>query len=489
RLIVNKNTPFAQISITKSGEQLNVLLNAIPLFSHNDIRTEAMTHIPMSQVETGATVLLIAGGVFGTLKEIVRHHPARIDYVELDPSIVSLDSKIDNVLSNPVINTHIGDGRLFIKDAITRNTIQYDCIILDLPDPENIQLNRFYTLEFFQEAKKILSDQGVLFFTLTGAENYLGSNALALNISVYGALKRVFPHILVLPGETNSYLASVTPLSTKVADILKTRHITTRWLGDYQLPTMLNTFRIDQTKELLDHNEQSINTDLSPSAFKHLLNLWIKQSDTSEFLLNMLIILVLFLAIVSCQGDALRFVTMSSGYTGIAMELSLLIIFQLIRGYAYLWISTYVTLFMIGSILGAIVSRRRNYKKPLHKIRNCDIAMIMITLISILTSLFVLQYSKRAIPLGIQYFIIPVEILAIAMAIGYQFVAISTIVKGGETEITGRLYLCDLAGSAGGTLLITLLLLPKFGLIGVLLSVLIIKIISMVMIKAYAIKS
>jgi len=77
-----------------------------------------------------------------------------------------------------------------------------------LPDPENIQLNRFYTEEFFAEVKHILNPEGVLCFTLSGAENYLPRATLALNGSVYSALHHHFTYIEIFPGLTHYYLAS-----------------------------------------------------------------------------------------------------------------------------------------------------------------------------------------------------------------------------------------------------------------------------------------
>ena len=34
---------------------------------------------------------------------------------------------------------------------------KYDVVIIDLPDPSTAQINRFYTIEFFNELKKILN--------------------------------------------------------------------------------------------------------------------------------------------------------------------------------------------------------------------------------------------------------------------------------------------------------------------------------------------
>ena len=481
-LIMNKNTPFAQISITKSNGQLNVLQDAIPLFSNNDNRVEAMAHIPMSQVKKGANVLLIAGGVFGSLKHIIEHEPKRIDYVELDPSIVALDAKIDQVLDNPIIHTHIGDGRLFIKRVLFKNRRKYEVIILDLPDPENIQLNRFYTIEFFKEVKGILSDNGVLFFTLTGADNYLEEHALALNRSVYGALNSVFFNIVVLPGETNYYIASNQSISLDIKDVLDARGILTKWLVDYQLPVILDPSRISHIKDLLDLKGSSVNTDLSPAAFRHLLNLWIKKSDSPNNLQYIIIFIILIFSILCIRENSLQFITFSSGYTGIGIELSLLIIFQIIFGYAYLWISIYVTLFLIGSLIGAISAREKRIQKPINQILICDIVMIVIILSCLFLTVLSVSYFAKYLYFLIQYLAIPLIIISIAITVGYQFVAVSKSLTWEDTKITGKLYLSDLAGASLGTFLISLIFLPSFGIIGVLASVLFIKLISLVLI-------
>ena len=302
KILLHKNTPFAQLTITASGQQINVLSDGIPLFSTGDYRAEALGNIPLAQVGAGAKVLLISGGVFGTLSEILKHNPGRIDYVELDPAILALgklpldrppDKQTQNTLaldklpvdkqarntlaldklplgkqtqdtrnrenSDPRVHTHVGDGRLFIKRSRYQG-LRYDCVIVNLPDPENIQLNRFYTREFFQEVRDVLTPQGVLFFTLTGADNYLESEGLALNRSVYAALACVFPHVLLFPGETHYFLAGLRPLDLNIKGKLTERNIKTQWLVDYQLPEMTDPYRIDQLRDLVGGKGNAPNT-------------------------------------------------------------------------------------------------------------------------------------------------------------------------------------------------------------------------------------
>ncbi|HID30101.1 MAG TPA: hypothetical protein EYP19_08860, partial [Desulfobacterales bacterium] len=469
-IIVNKNTPFAQLTISKAGTQLNVLQDAIPLFSTGDFDMETVAHLPLSQVREGASVLLIAGGVFGTLDEIARHNPQRIDYVELDPAILDLDRLIHRSLGRSFVHVHIGDGRLFVK----KTPRAYDAIIVDLPDPENAQLNRFYTQEFFDETKSILTRNGVLSFTLVGSANYLEEKGLALNRSVYGALKRAFKHILVFPGTTHYYLASDAPLKRNIARVLAEREITTKRLVDYALPTMADPFRMDILSRLLSEKEAPSNRDLSPLAFGHLIDLWLKKSGSPKTVLYVIVIAILGLAALACRKDRLRFTIATSGYAGMAFELSLLLLFQVIYGYVYLRICVFITLYMIGSALGALVSGRLN-KTAIWQIVACDASLILFVTLACVAALWGAQVKGPVSLFVMQYAIIPGLLFLVAFAAGCQFSAVSRASRGVGAEITGRLYLSDLAGAACGTILTGLVFLPKIGILGVLISVAVLK--------------
>jgi spermidine synthase len=469
-IVLNKNTPFAQLTISKTGKQLNVLQDAIPLFSTGDLDMETMAHLPLCQVGEGARVLLIAGGVFGTLEEISRHNPERIDYVELDPAILNLDKLLHRSLVRSFIHVHVGDGRLFVK----KTPMKYDVIIVDLPDPENVQLNRFYTQEFFDEAKSILTRDGLLSFTLIGSENYLEEKGLALNRSVYSALKRVFKHILVFPGMTHYYLASDALLDPNIAGVLAEREIMTKRLVDYELPSMADPFRIDILRRLLSEEEAPSNRDLSPLAFGHLIDLWLKKSGGQKTGLHVIVIAILGFAIVVCRRDRLRFTIATSGYAGMAFELSLLLLFQVIYGYVYLRICLFITLYMIGSALGAFVSGRLN-RTASWQMLACDASLVFFAALASVAAIVGAHLKGHISLFVMQYGVIPGLLFLAAFAAGCQFSAVSRLSRGIGAEITGRLYVSDLAGAACGTILTGLVFLPKIGVFGVLISVVALK--------------
>ena len=86
-----------------------------------------------------------------------------VDYVELDPLILALGKRyLPANLADGRIRVINTDGRLFVKQ--TRE--KYDVAIIDVPAPATAQLNRFYTVEFLEEVKRVLARDGVVCFAL-----------------------------------------------------------------------------------------------------------------------------------------------------------------------------------------------------------------------------------------------------------------------------------------------------------------------------------
>jgi predicted membrane-bound spermidine synthase len=92
--------------------------------------------------------------VNGSLAQALEHSSIRrVDYVELDPTVLQLARRYfpeewPRLEADPRVHVHNMDGRLYIKTTAQK----FDVIIVNLPDPQTAQLNRFYTAEFFREA-------------------------------------------------------------------------------------------------------------------------------------------------------------------------------------------------------------------------------------------------------------------------------------------------------------------------------------------------
>ncbi|MBI9075983.1 MAG: hypothetical protein JEZ02_11260 [Desulfatibacillum sp.] len=472
-IIVWKNSPFCQLAITQTGSQYNVWQDGILLFSSDQAGVEALVHPAMCQVKPGARVLLVAGGVFGSIEEIIKHAPTLVDYVELDKAILDLDSRLFSSLKHPEVIPHIGDGRLFIKQARQ----EYNVIIIDLPDPENAQINRFYTREFFSEAKNALQPGGVLFFTLAGADNYLEEGGLALNRTVFQAVSAVFPHVTVFPGPTHFFLASDSLPLLDIAAQLADRNISTRQLVGFDLATMTDPFRMENLAGLLEGEKAKVNQDLSPWAFGHMLDLWMTKSKSSQWLFWGVLAVVLGLSAVAGFGSRVRFTILTSGFAGMGIELALVLLFQVVYGYAYTILCLFITLFLVGAAGGGYLLLSGK-SRAINQYQAGETGLVVVALLALACGPACVHASGSWQLYLLGYGVLPCLIIAAGWFVGAQFAAASRLYPGSSTETTGNLYWADLAGASCGTLVMGLVMLPRLGIQGVLACVLGLKILS-----------
>ena len=158
-LIHYQNSVYSNIAVTIRENQFNFFSNGMPLFSTpvpNIFFVEEFTHIPLLFHPFPQNILLISGGAGGVLNEIIKYPSVKnIHYVELDPLIIKMVQKYSTPLTitelkNPKVKIKYTDGRLWIK----KSTDNYDVVLVNLPPPSTLQLNRFYTVGFFKEVKK-----------------------------------------------------------------------------------------------------------------------------------------------------------------------------------------------------------------------------------------------------------------------------------------------------------------------------------------------
>ena len=470
KIILWKNSPFSQLVITSKGRQYNVWQDNTLLFTTQDPRVESLVHPAMAQVKPGACVLLVGGGVFQSLEEIQKHAPSRVDYVELDKAILNLDGLLFSSLKKKNVFTHVGDGRLFIK----KTPLRFDVVILDLPEPDNAQINRFYTKEFFREARGVLKEGGVLCFALPGAENYMEEKGLALNRTVYAALKQEFSQVLVLPGTTHFFLASRRPLSLDIAQVLAQRNVRARQLVDYDLFSLADPFRVDELARLLETGHAKPNQDLSPWAFGHIMDLWMAQSKSSAAVFWAVLAFTALFCVLAWFGRRERWIILSSGYAGMGVELALVLLFQVVYGYAYTALCFFVTLFLAGSAAGGLGYFRKR-PDPSRTLWITEAGLMAVALCAIASALAGARPLHGAGLALLGYVAFPVQIILAGACAGAQFAAVSEMEKGPESRVIGSLYLADLAGACAGTLVTGLVLLPRAGILGVLVSIVAIK--------------
>lgn len=98
------------------------------------------------------------GTMSNTLAEL--YPESQIDNVEIDPAVIKVARDYFGFFENDNIKTYAQDGRIFIKRALLKKQ-HYDWIILDAFNGDYIP-EHLLTKEFLQEAKELLTDNGIL---------------------------------------------------------------------------------------------------------------------------------------------------------------------------------------------------------------------------------------------------------------------------------------------------------------------------------------
>ena len=176
-VIVNQQTPYQKIVLTKKGDQVKLFINRVIQFASLDEHRyhESLVHVPFSlKVNEAQKVLVLGGGENLATREIVKYPEVRqIDIVDIDSAIFRLALEHHEISAinqlapfDPRVNLVVDDAFSFMH----RNQEKYDIIIADLPDPNNQSLARLYSTQFFHYAKRTLKDDGV-FITQSGDIN------------------------------------------------------------------------------------------------------------------------------------------------------------------------------------------------------------------------------------------------------------------------------------------------------------------------------
>ncbi len=507
KLIENADSIYGNISVTKLGDQYSFYENGALMFSGGDVSTsEESVHYAMLEHAQPKNILLIGGGTGGAINQILKYKVSRVDYVELDPLMISLSLKYLPPITDDRVNIIYKDGRLFVKEASSMRgplaPYKYDVVILNLPDPYTASLNRFYSLEFFQEVKQILEPGGLFSFSLLSSENYISPEHAVYLSCIYNTLKKEFPGVKILPGDNITFIASENPGSiTDDANIiikrLKERNIKTKFVREYYIPFKLDPLRIKYVESAIQKfNNTKINTDFRPIGYLYHAILWTSFFDaTRNFLpyvdkinigIFILMAFVLFMITMLAQKLTmanLKFpVLISAGATGmsqICFQVIIALAFQFIYGYMYYQLGFILTSFMIGLTLGSflITSFMEKMEDERALYTKTQAWMSIYPLILAVTLMITAKINQAFPSVGniLQIVFLVMPILAGFIG-GSQFVLANKIWLKDSKDVgktTGLVYGIDLIGSCIGGLAIGVLFIPLLGIIQtcVLLSV------------------
>ncbi len=255
KVILSKQSKYQKIVITEWKDKYWLYLNSNLQFSSYDeaLYHEVLVHPPMLLHPHPQNVLVLGGGDGCAVREILKHKSVqRIDLVDLDPEMTRLAMEHEVLLDinqSSLLNKKVkvaNDDAYRFLDAAEK---YYDVIIIDLPDPRNVELARMYSLEFYTMCNRHLRPGGIL-ITQAGSPYFASESFKCINATMQAANFTVVPlhNQVVTMGEWGWVLGMKTTRSEEELlnsiQQLKTETVDTRWLNNEAL-MMITSFGKD----------------------------------------------------------------------------------------------------------------------------------------------------------------------------------------------------------------------------------------------------
>ena len=462
RIVFRGNSPYGRLVVTESAGQINFIENGLPVISTNNVQqVEEAVHYAMAQRPEARRVLVVSGGVSGTAKEILKYGAGEVVYVELDPLIIDVGRRfMPEGLDDRRIRVVNTDGRQFLRQAER----WYDVIIVDVPDPSTSQINRFYTAEFFRDAKRHLAAGGVLSVALGRYENYVSPELARMLASANRTLRRSFRNVLAIPGGRVFFLASDGELYRDIAARIERAGVSTRLMNHHYLDAMLSADRMADLSRVMTRSAAT-NEDFSPVLYHYHLLYWMSQFKVSFGLMEAA--LLALPAIYLVRVRAVPLAIFASGFAASSLEVVLLLAFQVLCGSVYSQLGVIVTIFMVGLAAGAFLANRRASAAPRRDLARLGFALAaMGGLIPLALMGLARVTGWLASTAGVQA-AIGAMTFVVAGLVGMQFPLASLAGQTDSALTASRLYTADFVGACLGALLASTLLIPLLGVAAV----------------------
>jgi spermidine synthase len=442
-------TGYGRIQLFQNEGRSILVTDGIPQDNERNISfEESIVHFGLSQVQKIHRVLTISANK-GILLEIGKYKPKFIENIEIDPVKGKLEQQYGFIPHTENLKTIFTDGRKYIQESRSI----YDAVVLNLPEPDTFQVNRFYTQTFFQIVRSKMGSDGVIVFSIDGFDSYLSKTRIIQISSLYQTALSVFPNVRMYPGERIYFVCGNKPLQLDIPDLLVQKNIQTKYVQYYFYGD------ISQQRIQYLHNQliPSVlkNQDNRPVLVRMTVDNWLSAFQTDLKIFVSTIILLFCLGII--LTNASEFVLFSSGMTLMGFEVLLIFLFQMRMGNVYYQVCWIVTCFLIGLVPGAYYSSFyvRNKQISKHFLLICDISIILM-IIAFLMGLTFLPYNVPLILfLCFGFFL--------SMLCGFQFPLVLQLQNNASKGIP-RIFAADILGASFGIVLVSVIGIPYFGL-------------------------
>ncbi len=206
-VIFHKKTVYQDIVITQNpvNKEYRLYLNGNLQFCSTDeaLYHELLVHPAFSLKDSVKNVLIIGGGDGLALREVLKYPVKKVILVDLDKDMINVAKiyPLAKINQNSFFSKNVkvvnSDAYSFLDTLIKKKT-KFDIIIVDLPDPSNINLAKLYSVEFYRKLYFILEFNGIL--TIQATSPFFAPNTFScIKKSLKTAKFNILPYHYDIP--------------------------------------------------------------------------------------------------------------------------------------------------------------------------------------------------------------------------------------------------------------------------------------------------
>ena len=189
--VYSKKSGFQEIVIgdSKAFGRVLFLDGTIQLAEADEfVYHESLVHVPMCTVEA-RKVLIMGGGDLCALREVLKHPVEKAVVVDIDGEVMGASKEYlaginKRSWEDPRAEVLVRDALDYVKETDER----FDVVVSDLTDPGEAG-DYFYSKEFYDLCKRVMSERGVLV-----THGSVASNPEFTAERVYAGFRGVFSH-------------------------------------------------------------------------------------------------------------------------------------------------------------------------------------------------------------------------------------------------------------------------------------------------------
>jgi spermidine synthase len=443
----SEDTPYGNITDGEyHGEKSTYYNQRLLTYNSDVVEREENIHYAMLQSASPEKVILISGTLNTLMTEVMKYPVKEIIYIERDPALAR---KWSLPLDSPAVKLSViySDAFRYIR----KSAGLADVIILSVPPPSTLQLNRYYTTEFFRAVRGKLNEGGIFMCSPGPGNDYFNKESVNLYSSIYNSLSSVFGNVIPVMGNKLYFIASGKKLSVAFCKLAEMKNISNIYVSSDFLSDDLITKKTEEIEGLMDRGIRQ-NSSSFPVASYHF-----QAYSFSKYAGEKIPALVIFACIFAAPLFLIkrRYMLMYFSASALAgFEIIILLTLQIIIGNMYQLTGLVIAGLMAGLAIGSGVKiKSLNGLSPVK-------TGILLLLMYLLTGL--LYNSITGIKHDISVGLIILTAFLPAILTGRIFRELTA--KSNEMAAISSVYSADLAGSALGFILVTGVAIPVLGI-------------------------